>query len=663
MKKIFKFLTFLSFVFTLLLSFGDNKNFSIRNKLESSNVADITLRTESSVNEGSSLYVEVIANNISFCCAEFSIYYDEDIFSFPEWNQPYSFVDLDSGRGESFIYNTDTNGVINFTYMFFDDKTFDNYTLLYFYLDVNCECIDEDTTTYLDFLIGTCIDSDINDIQVKTKGTYIDVLNIGNTYEPSTVNLWLEQYTYPIYVKEEAEFTVVFDGSTPFNCGEIKITYDPQIFTFSSLEYASLKDMPLKDYNVSRPGEILVSFVGLTNIDYYNALLVFHLTPIKDTGYDGTVISVEANNFRNTNFDNYENSVSFKTVYVEPNPNLTTSIGLTNAILENSTTYKTTLYLGEDTNLGAGDFIIYFDSSLLALKNYSIISDDDYMIGVNTNYVADGRINVSLLSIKGLKDFYNLINFEFELVGDYLYYDTYISVECSNVVDTSFSSIYLSTISCNLTHQHYGYDLIYEPSTCVTEGYRIFICNYCGTGIEEKLPLSDDHLTVETRYDEANEMVYIYCHDCNQTVESRTMVLNDFVQIWINVYLYMTSISLDDNGSGLCAGENGYYALAKTALIELENNHTGAMLALFNLEDKAPYERFCAWARANGEVFNAENGTFTIYNPSRYFLSSQSFDLSLSIILISVFWTLAVSYTMHTYLKRKKLSTKDRINH
>ena len=74
---------------------------------------------------------------------------------------------------------------------------------------------------------------------------------------------------------------------------------------------------------------------------------------------------------------------------------------------------------------------------------------------------------------------------------------------------------------------------------------------------------------------------------------------NDYIAVseFVDANMYMDDYS--GEGSGLCLGEDGYYAVAKAALTKL----TEAQIELFQTESdfSAAHERYLAWASANGD--------------------------------------------------------------
>ena len=69
------------------------------------------------------------------------------------------------------------------------------------------------------------------------------------------------------------------------------------------------------------------------------------------------------------------------------------------------------------------------------------------------------------------------------------------------------------------------------------------------------------------------------------------------VKEFVDTYLHLSDYTIE---SGLCAGDDGYYAHAKTALLKLSDDQ----IELFKTDEQFAdgYERYLAWARANGDL-------------------------------------------------------------
>lgn len=73
---------------------------------------------------------------------------------------------------------------------------------------------------------------------------------------------------------------------------------------------------------------------------------------------------------------------------------------------------------------------------------------------------------------------------------------------------------------------------------------------------------------------------------------------SEAVKDFVDTYMHMSDYG--DSNQGLCAGEDGYYAKAKEALLKLSD----LQIELFKTSDEftAAHDRYLAWARANGDT-------------------------------------------------------------
>ena len=99
--------------------------------------------------------------------------------------------------------------------------------------------------------------------------------------------------------------------------------------------------------------------------------------------------------------------------------------------------------------------------------------------------------------------------------------------------------------------------------------------------------------------DASNRLFACYSSDSQTDVSVYKYYSNDYIAVseFVDANMHMDGYSGD--GTGLCLGEDGYYAVAKAALTKL----TEAQIELFQTESdfSAAHERYLAWASANGD--------------------------------------------------------------
>lgn len=126
-------------------------------------------------------------------------------------------------------------------------------------------------------------------------------------------------------------------------------------------------------------------------------------------------------------------------------------------------------------------------------------------------------------------------------------------------------------------------------STMVKKNYEtgeFDSCNYPSNGGVQR-PLGETILVIDT--------------------EEKTPATKEMVTEFVDTYMHMDDIDVDDPGTGLCLGDTGYYNVAKQALLNLESKHSGAIKIFATDADFLDaYNRMRSWATANGEVFNAD---------------------------------------------------------
>ena len=105
---------------------------------------------------------------------------------------------------------------------------------------------------------------------------------------------------------------------------------------------------------------------------------------------------------------------------------------------------------------------------------------------------------------------------------------------------------------------------------------------------------------LQGNFSQASNRLFACYSDATQTdVSVYKYYSNDYIAVseFVDANMHMDGYSGD--GTGLCLGEDGYYAVAKAALTKL----TEAQIELFQTESdfSAAHERYLAWASANGD--------------------------------------------------------------
>lgn len=112
-----------------------------------------------------------------------------------------------------------------------------------------------------------------------------------------------------------------------------------------------------------------------------------------------------------------------------------------------------------------------------------------------------------------------------------------------------------------------------------------------------------------------------------------------------NFFMHMDSTSESDKGTGLCLeSKNNYYGFAKTAYNGLTLGEKGEL-------SSESLDRLAAWASANGETFDASEGTFTA---NRLNVEFSTEDNNMTIIIVVIAATSAIALSVLLLLKKRK---------
>lgn len=268
-------------------------------------------------------------------------------------------------RATCSIYDASNNdGCLKFSYIFDAEGSETKTTLFYFYYQINSDAeigntgfdivVEEAYTTTLEVApySGSRFSFDITEKQV---------VNTCRVYGTSTINT---------SVKET--FEIDYRLSTCYIAsGSIDVKYDPELFEFVELTQGNFLNGKVVDVNSSQRGTISLSFLS-TEYNYNYDLLRVKFRTLKNET-TSSQIQLQVNDLYNLDLSPFSCSgyttavnVTFDSVYAEDAP----SMILGASFLESTEQVLVTVLLEEGSRLGAGDFVLNFDTDDLGFVSY-----------------------------------------------------------------------------------------------------------------------------------------------------------------------------------------------------------------------------------------------------------------------------------------------------
>lgn len=341
--------------------------------------------------------------------------------------------------------HTSQSGCLQFTYIFDGKGSQTKTRLFYFYYTVNSTA--EVGDTFFDIVISDAYDSSVKPMNIvgsRCKFTVTEKTAAGKTcsiYSTSSVST---------SVKEE--FTLSYRLSTyQIASGSFTIQYDPELFEVAEVTAGAFLDGKVTDINSSLDGAISVSFVGTEYVSKSDLITVKFRTLKNAT--ESSDIKLNVTEFYDLQLNNIISSgyttkaqVVFDESYTEDNP----AVILSSVFDEESGKVTLSVLLEENSNLGAGDFVLNFDPEMLqfisAEKSFA-----PTFFNFNDKQAAEGILKFSIISTVGITNSATMLKLTFDAKLSDEENITSVSISGSGLVDYMVNPIVLNFIGTEIT--------------------------------------------------------------------------------------------------------------------------------------------------------------------------------------------------------------------
>lgn len=370
------------------------------------------------------------------------------------------------------VKNTDN---VQFSYIFDGKGSASKTRLFYFNYQVlsNAEVGD----TYFDVSIGEAYDSSLNDVTVSGSRTRLEIT------ETVTTKSCTVSGSSSVSTSIEEEFSLNYRFSTyQIASGSVVITYDPQLFEVVEVTNGTFLGEKISDINTDLSGAIYLSFVGTKYITKYDILTIKFKT-LKNTDetseitfnatelYDLDLNAISCEEYKTTA------TVRFDDSYVGDAPKMTVS-----AEYDQSTDkVLATITLEENSVLGAGDFTLAFDPTMLKFVSYEKKFSPTFF-NINDKEIADGLFKFSIISLEDIVTAENVIRVAFDVVDGCGERTAALSLHGNVTTDSLTNAILLNYIDgqVDLPQKHtYGDWITDVAATETTTGSKHRKCT-CG---------------------------------------------------------------------------------------------------------------------------------------------------------------------------------------
>lgn len=332
--------------------------------------------------------------------------------------------------------SSNTDGCLQFTYLFDGEGENTQTNLFYFYYQINPTAPVGDT--YFDIVVSDACDTALNPMEIGGSRTHVSV-----TERTAAENCDVYASS-SIATAVTEEFTVSYRLSTSqIASGAFEISYDRDLFEFVELTKGSFLDGKVTDVNSTLDGTVAVSFVGTAYQSAYELVTVtFRTLENLDTVSE---IKLTVKEFYDLDLNpitcmgyTTEVAVAFDESYTVDAPAMKPQAEFD----AESGKLTVTVELDAESRLGAGDFTLRFDPELLtyvsAQKGFV-----PTFFNINEKNVAAGVLKFSIVSLSDITEALRVLTVTFDVSAVCEETITSLTLEGSGLTDAMTQPITL----------------------------------------------------------------------------------------------------------------------------------------------------------------------------------------------------------------------------
>ena len=362
--------------------------FTLGASAEGERVVYATTRS-ATVQQGSYTYLDVYLDDLTNLSAlNISIYYDPEQVTIKNTYNSVSATVYDINA---------TSGCVNASYIFDGKGGATKTKLCYFYFQVNSTA--EVGETYFDIVVTEAYDNSLKDMTFSGSRCAFTV-----TEKPVTKSCTISSSsTVSTSVGEEFELSYRLSTYSVAS-GSMVIQYDSELFEVVSATAGDFMTDKVVDINTALDGSVYLSFVGTKTVYKYNLVTVRFKT-LKNVS-ESSDIKLTVSELCDLDLIPYtckgytsKVNIAFDETYSEDAPSMSV-----NATYSKDTGKVTAVInLEKDSMLGAGDFVLNFDTDVLTYESAQKGFTPDFFI-LNDTKVSEGVLKFHVLSTVDIID-------------------------------------------------------------------------------------------------------------------------------------------------------------------------------------------------------------------------------------------------------------------
>lgn len=391
----------------------------------------VTASTNTSSRQGNYTYCYVDIGSLeSLAALDVTVHYDPTVVKVIDVYNSVSCVLYDS------VINADN---IQFSYILDGKGAATQTGLFYFYYQVLSDA--PVGNAYFDITIGEAYDSSLNDVAVSGSRcsftiTEKPVSKSCSIYGPSSASTSVEQ-----------TFTLDYTVSTcEIASGTAVITYDPELFQVENVQPGAFLDGKVVDMNTALPGAVYISFVG-TQYSSSRAFASVTFKTIQNVT-ETSGIKFQAADFMDLQLIPYTCSgcntgvnITFDSTYAGDAP----AMKLDGSFSFEDMQVTLVVTLEANSRLGAGDFVITFDPTLVTY-NSNEKGFDPTFFSINDKNVTDGQLKFSIISLEDIITEEKVLTIIFDVNPAYNRATADFTLDGKDLTDSLTESILLNFI-------------------------------------------------------------------------------------------------------------------------------------------------------------------------------------------------------------------------
>ncbi len=438
----------------------------------------ITLSTDSVIRQGETRYAYVYMDSVeSLSALRVEVYFD---------STKINVIDSYNSVACELYDSSVKDGCLQYTYIFNGEDGAIGGELFYFAYTV----LPDATlgTTYFDIMVTDAYDAALTPVAVG--GSRHDLTVTEYTQERTTYAYGTTSLTTA--VKQELEISYSL-GAYEIASGAFVIQYDPELFAFVEWTPGGLLDRKLVDVNADLAGAIYVSFVGTEYSAYQSDLGKIRFRTLRNTD---TVSEIQLSVTELTDLDlnpiactgyTTHATVQYDPSYTEDAPAMT----LLPTYEHKTGQVSATIRLDPDSHLGAGDFTVKFDPSVLTFASATKGFAPSFF-HINDKKAADGELKFSVISLSDITAAETVLTLTFDAKPSCTDYTTNFELSGSELSNALTAPIVLNFVDSPVVVTTNGHDITHHPAqapTCTAVGRNAYeTCSRCDYSTYVEIP-------------------------------------------------------------------------------------------------------------------------------------------------------------------------------